>query len=322
MKVENLGKKFLASLFLVTSLCSFSFGQNYRFVSGPQGGNWFVLGGAISSYFSQDGIKTSSSTGGGVSNVANINVKKADVGFSVGSLLGAALKGESKFKKPVKNAVLLANLYPQITYFIARADFVKKHNIKTLGDALKVKDLRIASLKPGTSSEFVVSALLKLGYQTNWRKIKKDGGEVQFASYSDGAGLIADNHIDIFTFSVGEIASIIMNIESQTDIAILPVEKNALEALANTYGTGTHMVKPGIYKSVTKEIPTVGDYTIAVVRADMPKEIAAKMAQSLIKHKEQLTNTIKDFSAFNKNDAISKTLPMHDGSKQYFENLK
>ncbi len=293
--------------------------DNYRFVSGPQGGNWFVLGGAISSYFSKDGLRTSSSTGGGVTNVVNINKKKADVGFSVGSLLGAAVKGEGKFKKPVKNAVVLANLYPQVTYFIARTDFVKKHNIKTLGDALKVKDLRIASLKPGSSSEFVVSSLFKLAYNTGWKKIQKEGGKVQFASYSDGAGLIGDNHIDMFAFSVGQVASIIMNIESQTDITILPVEKAALDKLGEAYGTVTHTIKPGIYKSVKKDIPTVGDFTIAVVRKDLPKDVVKKMAKSLLDHKKELQNTIKDFDYFTPKHALAKTLPMSEGASEFFK---
>ncbi len=296
--------------------------ESYRLVSGPQGGNWFVLGGAFSSYFTQNGLQTSASTGGGVSNVINIDRKKADVGFSVGSLLGAAIKGKGKFKKPVKNAVVLANLYPQVTYFIARADFVKKHNIKTLGDALKVKDIRIASLKPGSSSEFVVSSLLELGYNTGWKEIKKAGGKVQFASYSDGAGLIADNHIDMFTFSVGQIASIVMNIESQTEVVILPVEEAALKELTKAYGTGVHMIKPGIYKSVTEEIPTVGDYTIAVVRKDISDDVAKKMAETLLAKKDELSDTIKDFSSFNAETALSKTLPMHPAANAYFESQK
>ncbi len=322
MKLASVVKGILFCAVVAMVFPGLASAESYRLVSGPQGGNWFVLGGAFSSYFTQNGIQTSASTGGGVSNVINIDRKKADVGFSVGSLLGAATKGKGKFKKPVENAVVLANLYPQVTYFIARADFVKKHNIKTLGDALKVKGLRIASLKPGSSSEFVVSSLLKLGYNTGWKEIKKAGGKVQFASYSDGAGLIADNHIDMFTFSVGQIASIVMNIESQTEVVILPVEKAALAELTKAYGTGVHVIKPGVYKSVTKDIPTVGDYTIAVVRKDIADDVAKKMAETLLAKQGELTDTIKDFSSFNAQSAISKTLPMHPAAKAYFESQK
>lgn len=320
MNLKSICKTVFAATLLVVATSASA--DNYRFVSGPQGGNWFVLGGAISSYFTKEGIETSSSTGGGVTNVINIDRGKADVGFSVGSLLGAASKGEGKFKKPIKNAVVLANLYPQITYFIARTDFVKQHGIKTLGDALNVKNLRIATLKPGSSSEFVVSSLFKLAYDTDWKKIKDQGGEVQFASYSDGAGLIADNHIDMFAFSVGQIASIIMNIESQTDITILPVEKEALATLSDAYGTGTHTIEPGIYKSVKHDIPTVGDYTICVTRKDLPNDVVEKMAKTLMNYKQDLSNTIKDFSTFGAKTAVAKALPMHPASKAYFQSIE
>jgi hypothetical protein len=71
-------------------------------------------------------------------NILNISTGKADIGFSVGSLFGAAVPGQGAFKEKVENAVLLCNLYPQITYFIARKDFVEKNNVKTLKDALNV----------------------------------------------------------------------------------------------------------------------------------------------------------------------------------------
>ncbi len=312
-------KRLLMTVLILALVPTMVMAENYRFVSGPQGGNWFVLGGAISSYLSEAGMNTSSSTGGGVSNVMNVNRGKADLGFTVGSLLGAATKGAGKFKKPVENAAVLANLYPQITYFIARKDFVEENNIKSLKDAMAVDSLRIASLKPGSSSEFVVSSLLKIGYDKSWKSIKQGGGKVQFASYSDGAGLIADGHIDMFAFSVGKIASIIMNIESQTDIVILPVEDDALQKLSSSYGTGTHIIEPGIYKSVTENVQTVGDFTLCVIRKDLPDSEVEKMAAALYKNKEKLATTIKDFSAFNATDAVSATLPMHPAAKAYWK---
>lgn len=320
-------KRFASVLFtLFVFIPTLSFADNYRFVSGPQGGNWFVLGGAFSSYLSEAGLNTSSSTGGGVSNVININRRKADLGFTVGSLLGDAVKGKGKgkgvFKKKVNNTVVFANLYPQLTYFIARKDFVEDNNIKTLKDVFKVNKLKIASLKPGSSSEFIVSALLKLGYNQSWKTIKKKGGKIQFASYTDGADLIADGHIDIFAFSIGKAASVIMNIENQIDIVILPVDDNALQSLSNEYGTGTFYIEPGIYKSVKSRVPTVGDYTMVVIRKDMPNDIVTKMAETLLKNKGKLSVTIKDFSSFNANDAVSKTLPMHPAAKAFWRSVQ
>ncbi len=308
----------ILSFSLILSLFSMAWAQSYRFNSGPQGGNWFVLGGAISAYFSEDGVQTSSSTGGGVANIINVNNGKADFGFSVGSLVGAARAGEKTFKGKIDNTVIFANLYPQITYFVARKDFVEKNNIKTLKDIFAAPKLSFATLKPGTSSEFVIRSLFELGYGQDWKSIKQNGGKVQFASYSDGAGLIGDGHIDVFAFSVGEKASIILNIESQTDIVLLPVDEEALKMLSDNYGTSTFMVKPGFYKSVTQDVPTIGDYTVLITNKNIDSSVIEKAAKSLDENAENLAATVKDFSAFSPETAIS-TLPMHEAAKEYWE---
>ncbi len=81
------------------------------------------------------------------------------------------------------------------------------------------------------------------------------GGSMEFASYEGGADLIADGHIDLFIFSVGKVASIVMNIESKAKIVVLPVEKNALNALSKAYGTETFTIEPGIYVRPAAGVP-------------------------------------------------------------------
>ncbi len=316
MNIKRIIQTLLLCLVACFSLTSAA--KSYRFNSGPQGGNWFVLGGAISAYFSEDGVPTSSSTGGGVSNIINIDKGKADFGFTVGSLVGAAHAGEKTFKGKVENTVIFANLYPQVTYFVARKDFVEKNNIKSLKDIFSAPKLSFATLKPGTSSEFVIRSLFDIAYEQDWKSIKKNGGKVQFASYSDGAGLIGDGHIDVFAFSVGQNASIILNIESQTDIVILPVENEALQKLSDAYGTSTFTVKPGYYKSVTSDVQTVGDFTVLITNKNVDAKVIEAAAASLNKNAPNLAATVKDFSAFSPEVAISK-LPMHDAAKKYWQ---
>ncbi|MBQ3447942.1 MAG: C4-dicarboxylate ABC transporter substrate-binding protein, partial [Synergistaceae bacterium] len=62
-----------------------------RFMAGPPGGNWFALGTALSEMWTGAGLpQTTSSSGGGVSNILNAHARRGDLGFSVTSLLGAA----------------------------------------------------------------------------------------------------------------------------------------------------------------------------------------------------------------------------------------
>lgn len=323
-------KKILSIVVLcfVTSLAASAYAadvKQLRFMGGPPGGSWAALGPALCDIWTKEVIPSTSSTGGGVANIMNTNTGKGDFGFSVTSVMGAALLGEEDFKgRPAKNVVVMSNLYSKYTYFVARKDFADKHGIKTVGDVINKKlPVRFATLKTGTTSEFVVNALFKIGYGADYKKvIKENGGSVEYASYEGGADLMADNHIDVFAFSVGKIASIVMNIESNTSVVILPVEDDALNKLAKAYGTVTLTIEPGIYKSVTKPIKTVGDYDCIVIRKDLPKDLVFKLNQSLWKNKKSLVSAVKDMEELTPQNALPAGLPVHEGSKAFWGSVK
>lgn len=295
-----------------------------RFMSGPPGGNWFALGTALADVWSKDIVNTSSSSGGGVSNIINANVKKGDLGFSVTSFLGAAMKGEEDFEgKAVDNAVIMANLYRQVTYFVVRKDYVEKNNIKSLGDLINKEGVRFATLKPGTASEFAVKVLFKMGYKTSTNDLKKNRKwSVEYASYEGGADLIADNHIDVFAFSVGSVASIVMNIESKVPVVVLPVEQPALDEVAKAYGTVTHEIPPGIYKSVTAPVKTLGDYTCIVIRKDLPESLVYALNESMWKNKKALSDAVKDMQELDPKTALPVNVPSHPGSEKFWKSVK
>ncbi|MDD4160005.1 MAG: TAXI family TRAP transporter solute-binding subunit [Synergistaceae bacterium] len=295
-----------------------------KFMAGPPGGNWFALGSAFADMWSKNVLQTTSSSGGGVSNIINADAKKGDFGFSVTSLLGAAIKGEQDFLgRATKNSVIMANLYTQYTYFIMRKDFAQKHKITKLGDIFDKKiAVRMATLKPGTASEFVVKSLFMKGYGVTYKDIKKMGGSMEFASYDGGADLLADNHLDMFAFSVGRVASIVMNIESNTEIVVLPVDDSALKALSEAYGTTTFTVEPGIYKSVKKPIKTVGDYTCVVIRKDLPDDLVYDLCKALWSKKSALAKAVKDIDELNPKTAVAAGVPTHPGAVKFWKEAK
>lgn len=309
------------TIFKVTSilflLLSFGFSEEYKFLSGSPGGNWDTLGKEISSLFTQNGINTKSSKGGGFSNITNIDNNGADIGFSVGSLVGAATKGDEVFSKTAINIEVLANLYPQVTYFIARKDFVIQNNIKTLKDALNCKNLKLGTLKQGTSSYFVINSLFKLGYNTSISNLKNTS-----TTYKKGKKLLAENKINMFAFSVGENASIVKDIEDSINVMILPVDKKALIKLSSQYGTKTYILRPKFFKSVSKFTPTIGDSTVLIVKRGLPEDTIRNMAKILLNNKEQLTQKVKDFSRFNARNAITRALPMNKIAQVYFKSRK
>jgi len=294
-----------------------------RFSAGPPGGNWFALGGALAETWTKAGVHTASSTGGGVGNVINTDRGKTDAGFSVTALVGAASIGAAPYKKKHTNVAVLANLYRQYTYFVMRKDYAEKHGIKSISDITKQKlPIRFATLKPGTSSEFIVRAAFEKGLGVSWKDIKKWGGSVSFASYSDGASQLADNHIDCFAFSVGRAASVVLNIESQLPVVILPVDKSVRDKLTATFGTASFEIDPSIYKSISKPVPTIGDYTSIIVRRDLPDATVYKMTKALWENKATLTKGVKAVGELNPKEAVPASAPAHPGAVKFWKEVQ
>ncbi|KAF2958580.1 C4-dicarboxylate ABC transporter substrate-binding protein [Thermotoga sp. Ku-13t] len=294
-----------------------------RFVSGPSGGTWFALGGTLAGVWTQSVVPTTSGTGGGTSNIVTISKGQADIGLTTLSVFNAAVKGIDPFKEPVKGTVLFANLYRQYAYFIMRKDYATKNNIKTLGDVIKKKlPIRFATLAPGTASELVIRLLFEKGYGVSWSDIKSWGGRVSFASYTDGANQLCDNQLDMFAFQVSRVASVIMDIESRTDVVILPVDEEAIQALADYLGTTKFYIEPGVYRSVTEPIPTVGDYTCLVIRENLPEDLVYKLAEALWKNKEQIAKAFADMAELNPNEAVTGNVPAHPGALKFWSEQK
>lgn len=297
--------------------------KQLRFISGPPGGNWFALGTALEKIWSKNTLKTSSRSGGGIANIININSDRGDIALSTTALLGAGIAGERDFnERQMGRVVLMANLYPQLTYFVMRKEFATKHGITTLGDVFDKKiPVRFATLKPGTGSEFTFKALLKNAYEATYDDIKKWGGTVEFTSYGAGTKLLAENHIDCFSFQIGPTAPVVRNIEKRANILLLPVEKDKIQVMTKAYGFVPMTIKPGFYQSVSKPINVIGDYTCLIAREDLPEKLIYALNKALWKNRKTLIGVVKDFEGFNPKEALSEKIPNHPGSERFWNSL-
>lgn len=321
-------KKILALCLVASSF--FAAGSSFaadqlRFMAGPPGGNWFALGGSLADTWTQYKMPTTSITGGAIANIINADKNKGDLGFSNTSMVAVAQKGNyPPFKEPVKDTMILANLYTQYTYFVARKDFVDKNNIKSVDDLIARKiPTRFATLKTGTGSEFYINALFNVGFGIDYRKVFKEwGGSVEYASYSGGADLIADGHLDVFAFAVGKVASIVMQIESQTPIILLPLTQATLDKVGKAIGTVTFTVDPGIYKSVPKghePVKVLGDYTCIIVRRGLDDQTVYNLCKVMHMNQAALAKGVVDIQELNPASAIpAAPIITHPGAVKYW----
>lgn len=294
-----------------------------RLLTGPYGGQWFMLGEPIVEVLTKRVLPTTSRMGGGVSNIANINAKLGDIGFTLACFMGAAQSGELEYQHiKTDNVALVANVYPQVLYFLMRKDFAAKHNIDSVETLLRKKmPLRFASLKPGTASEFILTLLLRHGYNSSFEQLRENGWSLYFNNYSDAADNFVSGDIDCFAYTAGTTVPLILTIEEHVGIVVLPLEQDVLDLLAKKFQTHTYVIQPGIYKSVTAPVKTLGDFTSIIARKDLPDDLIFAVTKALWENKDALAKEVKDFGALSPDTALPAGLPAHPGSTAYWNSI-
>jgi TRAP transporter TAXI family solute receptor len=109
-----------------------------KMMTGPMGGSWYPLGGAIMNAVQKEipGATVSVTLGGGMANVEALELGKCEIGFSNSSSAVDGFYGRPPFKKKMENMRQLANLYPQYFQMVVRED----SGIKSVAD-LKGKNI-------------------------------------------------------------------------------------------------------------------------------------------------------------------------------------
>src|SRR5688500_7128231 len=98
--------------------------QQVTLMTGPQGGSWVPLGGALKSMWEQavPGLQITQTPGAGVANVRGIDEGKAHIGFANSPTTVDGIEGRAPYQKKVTKVCQVANLYPQYFQVATLAD--------------------------------------------------------------------------------------------------------------------------------------------------------------------------------------------------------
>ncbi len=290
-------------------------------LSGPNGGQWNALGNEMAKILTEAGIPTRTQVGGGVENLRLVGEGKADIGFSLYSFLGAAQAGEIELPEVnLDNAVILANIYPQVLYIIVRKDVAEKHNLKTLADLLKITDtLRFDTLPKGTGSEFIFNMLLKNAYRTNYDELAKQNWDIRFESYAEITRLLLAKELDVCAYTAGPNTYLIPTlIEKNVDAIFLPVDEEMLNLMTHQFMTITYVIQKGDYEYVPEDVLTLGDFSCLVTQNNLPEELIYNINKILWENKDRLEKITKDIADLSPRYAIAGQSSVHPGSKKFW----
>ncbi len=245
MKLKNTAVTagFLASVLFGTIAGA----QQVRLMTGPQGGSWYPLGGAIANIAGKAGVKVQVLPGAGIANVKAVQMGKADFGFgnSISTVDGVA--GRAPFEAKADNVCNVATLYPQYFQIVANADA----NIGSLADS---KGKSIAVQPRGNTAEFITAQMLEVYGMTY-----KDMSRVSYVSYTDAVSLLKDNNAQLFTLGTTVPSSSIMDLASARAIKLVDVPDDKFQAMRKLNPGYTKLTIPAnSYPGQDKDVQAVG----------------------------------------------------------------
>jgi hypothetical protein len=288
--------------------------QMLRIMSGPQGGSWYPLAGAIQTIVEKDvpGTSVRVAPGAGISNVLGVQTNKAEMGFGNSVSTFDGIHGNDPFKSKTDNVCHIATLYFQYFHIVALAD----SGVRTVAD---MNGKVLTTQQKGNTGEQMTRDVLKV-YGLDYAKLRK----VNFGSYTDSVEQLKDGHAQVFTGVTTVPASAVMDIGTSRKITIVPVPDEKLRALQKiNKGYDKRVIKAGTYPGMDKDVQTIGTWTHLMMRCSTPEDLVYKITKSLAQNTEQLGNVVAAVKGLTAKElAIDVGVPYHPGARKFYREAK
>jgi TRAP transporter TAXI family solute receptor len=285
--------------------------QQVTFMTGPQGGSWIPLGGALKGMWEKaiPGLQIQQTPGAGMSNVRGVDEGKAHIGLGNSSTTVDGLEGRPPYPKKVTKVCQLANLYPQYFQVVALADA----KVNTLAD-LKGKSL--TTQPKGNTGELLTALVLKMNGMT-YQSLSK----VNFNSYTESVGMMKDGHAQIFTLGTTAPASAVMDLASARDVKLIGVDDRIMGELKKMNpGYNKLIIKAGTYPKQDKDVSVIGYSTHLVVACDLPENTVYQMAKTMAANVDAMAAVVKSIEGLKPKDmALDIGVPFHKGAAKFYK---
>ena len=288
--------------------------QQMKLMTGPQGGSWYPLGGAIQNIIEKaiPGTSVQVLPGAGISNVVGVQTGKAELGFgnAVSSVDG--VNGAEPFKGKQDNVCHLGTLYFQYFHAVALAD----SGVRTMGDS---KGKALTTQQKGNTGEQMTRHALEV-YGLNYGGLSK----VNFGNYTDSVSQLKDGHAQVFTLITTVPASSVMDLASARDIRVLEFPDDKFRALQKiNKGYDKRIIKAGSYPKQDRNIQTIGTWTHLVASCKLPEQLVYNITKALASNIENLGNVVAAVKGLSVKDMASDVgVPYHPGARKFYREAK
>lgn len=280
------------------------------------GGTWFPLGAGICALINTKvpGATAAPTLGGGAVNIKNIEKQDVHLAFTLSPTAHEAWEG-AEWAKGVKyrrQRGILASYISPLQY-VARKDS-KIYSFKDLVGK------NICPGKAGWATEIFTQRILKF-YNLAYDDIKKAGGKIVLAGYTEMAMGMKDKHMDCTAWMVPAPSSGILDIATAFPIRLIPYPDDLLAHLADNYNTTKVIIPAGTYTGQDKEVPNMGIGHFLIADKDLPEDLIYAITKAVwenIKELQEVHPVVKEHMKL-PNALMGISVPLHKGAAKYYQ---
>ena len=286
--------------------------QQVTFMTGPQGGSWIPLGGALKGMWEKavPGLSITQTPGAGIANIRGVDEGKAHIGLANSNTTVDGIEGRPPYPKKVTKVCQLANLYPQYFQVVALANA----GVNSYAD---LKGKSVVAQPKGNTAEIMTDMILKangLNYQSL--------GRISFqASYTDAVSMLKDGHAHVMTLGTTAPASAVMDLASARDVKLVPVDEKTYDFVkkANA-GHNKLTIKAGTYPKQDRDVPVIGYSTHLVVACDLPENTVYQMVKTMAGNVDAMAAVVKSIEGIKPKDMAQDIgVPFHKGAVKFYK---
>ena len=293
-----------------------------RFVTigtGAMTGVYFPTGNAIAKMvndrFDKYGLKTTAeSTGGSVFNIRAVLAGDLEFGIAQSDRQYQAMKGLAEWKAsgPQKKLRAVFSIHPEAVTLVAAEDA----GIRSLAD---VKGQRVNIGNPGSGQrQNAIDAFTYAGI--DWRKDLK----AESVKAAEGPGLLQDDRIDAFFFTVGHPNG---NIKEATagrrKVRFVPI--TGMEKLIEKnpyYAPAVIEIKNYPQATNKEDVKTFGVKATLVTSSDVPDDMVYAVVKEVFDNLEKFKTLHPAYSVLTKENMLEGlSAPIHPGALKYYKEV-
>ena len=288
--------------------------QSVVFSAGPTGGSWTPLAASVSQVINTrvPDLNVQVEPGAALVNIEKLRTDKADIGWSMTTVLSDARNGQGQFAgKPTDKPLYIANFYPNVWQLVVPAS----SDIKSVKD-LKGKPVALPA-RGNTSLAAGWEYLLKVNGMS-----LADLGPKSYGPVSSNAEAVKNRQALASGWFTVVPASFVLDIGSAIPLRMISVSDAEFAELKKiNAGFVRYTVKSDIYKEqgVGQEVLTFQSPTILTASSRTSVDVVYKITKAIIEGREEFAHVVKTMKGITPAEmAQNFGMPYHPGAEKYY----